>query len=341
MTSGMMTKGDAIFFALVLAACGAPPKVPPSPPPLHLAPTSDLVQAASIAALIQMRPREILSHPELARALAKVIPDEKFRHFRDSNAGVDVRELQELTYGIYPQTNLLLARGVFDPARIEAEFNTRVTVEGRAIDRRADPLGTIVRTWGSLGDEREQLALFGREVIGLENGHFGPLRSAEFFAEEKLKRATPALRAEPLESASAFLGDAPFRAFAAGPFADPWKKALGGLVGGSTAIAISIKPAQSDAAHDGDRLAITLALFGSWGDDASAAEARLAASADLIRQSTLGGLCGLDHAVVGPTKRITPTVIAIDATFATEPFFRGIRDATNANGFEIFQNTLE
>jgi hypothetical protein len=167
------------------------------------------------------------------------------------------------------------------------------------------------------------------------------LRVAEFFAEEKLKRASPALHVEPFASASAFIGDAPFRAFAAGPFEAPWKNAFGGLLGAATAVALSIKPAQSDSAHDGDRIAVTLALFGSWNDDGPAAEARLAASVDLIRQSALGVLCGLDHAVVGPTKRITANVIAIDATFATEPFFRGIRDATTANAFEIFKSSLE
>jgi hypothetical protein len=337
----LQPKRILVLLTLLLAACGAPAKAPPSYAPLHLAPTVDLVQAANILQLIQIRPREILAHAELARAFARVIPPEKFQHFRDANAGVDPRELEEMTYAVYPQTNLMLVRGVFDSARVEREFSARISVEGRAVDRKADSLGSITRIWGSLGDERQQIALVGREVIGLENGHFGPLRSAEFFAEEKLKRAAPALRAEPFESAAAFMGDAPFRAFAAGPFADPWKKGFGGLVGASTAVAISMKPASSDAAHDGDRIAITLALFGEWGDDGPAAEARLAASVDLIRQSALGTLCGLDHAVVGPTKRITKNVIAIDATFQTEPFFRGIRDATSATVFEIFQSTLE
>jgi hypothetical protein len=330
-----------VLLALVIAACGAPAKSPPSFAPLHLAPTTDLVQAANLNLLVDLAPREILSHVELARALAKAIPDEKFSHFRDANANVDLRELEELTFAKYPEADLVLARGVFDPAVVERTFDARATVEGRGIDRRADALGTITRTWGSIGDRRSQLAIFGREVIGVENGHFGPLRSAEFFAEEKLKRASPALRAEPFASASAFLGDAPFRAIAAGPFDAPWKNAFGGLLGASTAVALSVRPDKSDAAHDGDRIAVTLALFGSWGDDGPAAEARLAASVDLIRQSALGQLCGLDHTVVGPTKRITANVIAIDATFQTEPFFRGIRDATTADAFEIFKSTLE
>lgn len=336
-----MKKQLVFVTAMLLAACGPPAKTAPSQPPLHLAPTTDLVQAAKLVLLVDLEPRQILSHVELARSLARVIPDEKFSHFRDSNAHIDLRELEEITFASYPETQLVLARGVFDPALVEHAVDARATIEGRAIDRRADALGSIVRTWGSVDDKRSQVALFGREVIGVESGRFGPLRSAEFFAEEKLKRASPALHAEPFASASAFVGDAPFRAFAAGPFEAPWKNGFGGLLRASTAVALSVKPARSDAAHDGDRIDVTLALFGSWGDDATAAEARLAASVDLIRQSALGQLCGLDHAVVGPTKRITPNVIAIDATFQTEPFFRGIRDATTADAFDIFRTTLE
>jgi hypothetical protein len=340
----LQSKRILVLLALgtsLVGACGPPAKTAPSFAPLHLAPTTDLVQAAHLLLLVDLEPREILSHAELARSFAKTIPDEKFTRFRDANANVDLRELEELTYAKYPDADLHLARGVFDPALVEQTFDARAIIEGRAIDRRADALGTITRTWGSIGDDRSQLAIFGREVIGEENGHFGPLRAAEFFAEEKLKRASPALRAEPFASAAAFVGKAPFRAFASGPFEAPWKSAFGGLLGASTAVAISLTPGESDAAHDGDRIAVTLALFGSWGDDGPAAEARLAASVDAIRQSALGVLCGLDHAVVGPTKRITANVVAIDATFQTEPFFRGIRDATTANAFEIFKSTLE
>ncbi|MEO7114211.1 MAG: hypothetical protein ABI183_27465, partial [Polyangiaceae bacterium] len=337
----VQSKRILVLLMLLIAACAAPAKAPPSYPPLHFSPATDLVQAASIHLLVDVRPREILSHADLAHSFAKIIPDENFRHFSDQHANIDLRELAELTYAQYPDADLVLARGIFDPASVERIFDKRAMVDGRAIDRKADALGTIVRTWGSIDDDRIQIALFGPEMIGVEKGRFGPLRVAEFFAQEKLKRASPALRAEPFESAAAFLGDAPFRAFAAGPFEGTWKKALGGLLGASTAIAISIKPAQSDLAHDGDTFAITLALFGSWGDDSAAAGARLAAVVDFVRASTLGALCGLDTAVVGPTKRISKSVIAVDATFRTEPFFQGIRDATSSNLFEIFRNALE
>lgn len=339
----MRTKICALGMAIAAGqiGCGAPPKAAPTLPPLHLAPATDLVQAANVNLLVEVEPRALLAHAELARALTSVISDENFRVFRDSRGGVDVRELEELIYARYPQTTLMLARGVIDPAHVERDFAKRVTIEGRGVDRQADPLGSIIRTWGSFGDEREQLAIFGRELVGIESGHFGPLRSAEFFSEQKLRRASPALRAEPLKSAAAFLGAAPFRAIAIGPFEGKWKAALGGLAAASTAIALSVRPTQSDAAHDGDLVAVTIALFGSWGDDADAASARLAAAVDLVRASSLGALLGLDNAVVGPTKRITPSVITVDATFKTEPFFRGIRDATSSSVPEILGGGLE
>jgi hypothetical protein len=156
-----------VLSALVLAACGAPAKSAPSYPPLHLAPTTDLVQAANVSLLVDVEPRQIFSHAELARSFARAIPDEKFSHFRDANANVDLRELEELTYAKYPESDLILARGVFDPAALERVFAARATVDGRAIDRRADALGSITRTWGSIGNKRTQLALFGREVIGV------------------------------------------------------------------------------------------------------------------------------------------------------------------------------
>ncbi|MEO8875058.1 MAG: hypothetical protein ABI461_05680, partial [Polyangiaceae bacterium] len=182
---------------IALTACGAPAKTAPSLPPLHLAPATDLVQAAGVRLLLEFQPRALLAHPELARALSRVISDENFSRFRDTHGGVDVRELEELVYAQYPQTTLMLARGVIDPSLVEKAFSTRVVIEGRGIDRHADPLGSIVRAWGSFGEQREQMAIFGHELVGIESGHFGPLRSAEFFAEEKLKRASPALRTEP------------------------------------------------------------------------------------------------------------------------------------------------
>ncbi len=99
------------------------------------------------------------------------------------------------------------------PLAGRAAFTARAReVEGRAVER------AVTRFWGTVGDEREQVAVFGREGVGIEHGGLGPLRAAIYFAQGRLKRSLPALRAEPLSAAAALLGEAPVRAFAPGPF---------------------------------------------------------------------------------------------------------------------------
>jgi hypothetical protein len=116
-----------------------------------------------------------------------------------------------------------------------------VTVEGRAIDRKGAADAQLVRTWGSGAAGREQLAIFGTSAVGLEQGKLGPLRAAELFAEQRLKKASPALRSALLARASAVVGDGQLRAFAPGPFDAEWSKGLGGLLAATTAIGIAVR----------------------------------------------------------------------------------------------------
>lgn len=336
-------KSKAIACALAFApawlalACGPSPKTPPPAPPLHLSPTTDLAPAAGLVWLIDAKPRAIFSRVDAARAIAEVVSDAQFRHFQAENAGVDPRELEELVVAKYPQTTLFLARGTLDPARIEQTFSKTNDVEGRGVDRNADALGTITRTWGTTpSNEPQQIAIFGREVVAVERGRFGPLRTAELFAEERLKRASPALRTDPLAQVAARFSDAPLVAYAAGPFEDAWKHALGGLLAAATAAAVAVRFIDSDHGHDGDRMTVTIALYGSWGGDADAAASRLSAAIHLVQESAIGKLCGVDHPVVGPAPRASESEIAVDLTVDAETFFRGLRDATSAGAGEIF-----
>jgi hypothetical protein len=96
---------------------------------------------------------------------------------------------------------LALARVRVEPWRVEAAFAARArAVEGRAVER------GVTRFWGAVGEEREQVALFGRDAVGIERGALGPLQAAVYFAEGRLRRSAPALRAEPLVSAAGRLG---------------------------------------------------------------------------------------------------------------------------------------
>ena len=337
MKSKVVARALAFASVALVVACGAPAKSPPPAPPLHLSPTTDLAPAADLVWLVDAKPRAIFSRVDAAHVIAEIAGDAQFRHFQAENAGIDPRELEEFVVAKYPKTTLFLARGTLDPARIEQTFSKTIDVEGRGVDRNADALGTITRAWGTTSsNEREQIAIFGREVVAVEQGQFGPLRTAELFAEERLKRASPALRTDPLAQAAARFSDAQLVAYAAGPFEDAWKHALGGLLAAATAAAVAVRFVDSDHGHDGDRMAITIALYGSWGRDADAAESRLSAAIHLIQESAIGKLCGVDHPALGPTPRASESEIAVDLTVDAETLFRGLRDGTSAGAGEIF-----
>ncbi|MEO8798270.1 MAG: hypothetical protein ABI551_10320 [Polyangiaceae bacterium] len=332
-----------LVLPLVMGACGAPAKSPAPPlPPLHLTPTTDLVAAAGLSWMLDAKPRALMEHVELAQAVQLAISDAKFRYFRDNNGGVELRTLEELVVADYDRTTLFLLRGSFSPAHIERDFKTHVEVEGRGVDRQSDALGTIIRTWGSNAqDEREQVAIFGHEALGLERGEFGPLRTAELFAQGKLKRSATALSVEPLAQAQKELGDAPLVVYVRGPFGKEWSHGLGGLLAASTGLAVAVRPADSDRRHDGDLLAVTVALYGAWGKDADQAASRLTATLHLFQESAIGKLCGVDHPVVGPRTRATSSEIAVDLSFDSARFFAGIADSTTSSVQEILGGMRE
>jgi len=332
----------AAVFAAALTACGAGPAAPPSPPalpPLHLAPVTDLAPAAGLAWLVDARPRELFAHPELVIAARVLFADARFDAFAERHGGIDLRRLDEAAIAAYPGATLFLAGGFVDPAKVEAAFVRRARIDGRAIDRKSDPLGTIVRSWGTVTTEREQVAVFGRRAAALEIGRFGPLRAAELFAEGRLKKASPALRAHPFAELADTVGDAPIRAFAPGPFEGEWGRALGGLLAASTGVAVAVRivpgGGAANEAAEGGRAQITIAILGLWTRDPEAARSRLAAALHTVAESSLGKLCGLDHPAVEPTVRISEGTLIADVTVALLPLFRGLNAATGASVDDI------
>ena len=183
--------------------------------------------------------------------------------------------------------------------------------------------------WGSVGEEREQIAIFGDQAIGIERGHFGPLRVASYFAQGKLKRSPQALRADPLRAASERLGDAPVRAFAPGPFVGPWADGLGGLLRAATAVGASLEPAPS---ADGGEPALKLAVvvLGAWGPDAPGAAERLGAAFNVLAEDPLGRLAALNRPKSGPHVVGNATEVRLEVTLDATALARGIRDATSA-----------
>jgi hypothetical protein len=320
-----------------LLACGGsaatkPATPTPTPlPPLHLDPVTDLVAAAGLVWLVDARPRDIFGELDLIPALGLVMPEANLDAFATDNGGVDLRQVTALAYARYPDATLAIARGVFDPPRIEKTFTARLA----PLDGRANDDGRVLRLWGTAGGERQQVAVFGQTAVALERGKLGPLRAAEAFAAGRLKRAKPALRADPLSRAAELLGDAPLRAFAPGPFdAEGQGGALGGLLAASTAVAASATPA--GATPEGHaKLSLKLALLGAWGDDAPRAAERLGSVWSRLGTDPFGRLCGVDKPLDGPKLTPSPDAVTLEATLDALAVARGIHDLTSANVREI------
>jgi hypothetical protein len=314
------------------AACGGARRpVAPNPPavmpPLHIDPLVDLVTGAELVWLVQIRPQAMLGDPTLARATETLIPATRLRTFAEDHGGVDLRRAGEIVVAGYPETILALAAVDVDADRVERSFSEHAAVlEGRTAER------GITRAWGLFGATRTQLAVFGRGAVAVERGRLGPLRAAVSFAEGRLKRSAPALRAEPLAAAAERLGAAPLRAFAPGPFNEQWGAGLGGLLRATTAAAVGL---QASGTRPG-AVKARLVLTGAWGDAAQAAGQRLSARFDLIADDPLGRLTGLDRPVTPAQVRTDPAALELDVVLDTAALSEGLRSATSSALAEIF-----
>ena len=347
-----MHRRDALraLGGLLLAACGGSPGPAVAPSgerespasPLHVAHAADLAAAPGLTWLVDARLRELFANADLIPALHLLVSEARLDKFAARNGGVDPRQVRELVAAQYGSDSLLVvATGLFDPAKLEATFSERAApLDGRAIDRANAPDGAtlvpITRLWGSIRSERQQLAIFGRDALALEQGRFGPLRAAEAFAQGKLKRARPALEAVPLAKTSELLGDAPLRMFAPGPFEGAWAQGLGGLLKASTAAALGVRVVAPSSASPGKpRLACTLVLTGGWGESAPAAGERLGAAIGRLAQDSLGHLCGLDRPIEGPRVRTAADALTLEVALDPLELARGLRAATEASVEEV------
>jgi hypothetical protein len=312
----------------VAGGCATRPAPPlanaaPPPPPLHLTPLADLVPAAGLLWIVDVRPRALFSDASLIPALAEALPEGELDAAARARGGLDLRAMDELVAAGYEETTLLLAHEVLDPAKIEAAFAGRVAdVEGRAIDRGGDdPRGTLIRTWGSRGRSTEAVVVFGREAAGLALGKDTRLRAAELFAEEKLRKAQPAWRAAPLARMAELLGDAPVRAASPGPFEGAWSKGFGGLLAAATAAGVTAR-VENGAAR------VSVVLTGGWGARGPEAIDKVRSCYMTLADSGLGRLVGLDHPVSPPTFAATVDSVRVDVRLGIAPLLRGVADAT-------------
>ena len=199
-------------FGTACASTLRPSAAPAEPSLLDLDPLVDLVPGAGLVWLVELRPQELQASPPLAAVFAAAATGAQLDAFAHRYGGVDVRRAESGgVIGPRPVHARPGAPSCRPLARGAGLRGAGPEVEGRAVER------GVTRFWGTVGEEREQVAVFGRDGVGIEHGGLGPLQAAIYFAQGRLKRSLPALRAEPLAAAAALLGPAPVRAFAPGP----------------------------------------------------------------------------------------------------------------------------
>ncbi len=287
----------------------------------------DLVPAAGLTWLIEMAPRDLLAGPVFGPAVAQIVPESRFNRFAQRHGGLDPRGAEQIVFAGYAKTTLLVARVPFDPGRVDAAFVALGEAEeGRSVER------AVTRMWRTMPGGHEQIALLAGQGLVVERGQLGPLRAAIYFAEGRLRRSLPALKAEPLASASTLAGEAPLRAFAPGPFDGEWASGLAGLLRATTAVAITLRPAANAAVA---AVAARLLLMGAWGEDAPAAADRLRSAFGVLTGDPLGRLMGLDHPLDGPTVTADANVLRLEATFGALAAARGLHTIVDANVAEI------
>ncbi|MBX3259400.1 MAG: hypothetical protein KF782_06890 [Labilithrix sp.] len=315
-------------------SCGSrPPPAPPEPPetPLHVAPACDLAPAAGVSWLVDARPRAIAEIPDLIPSIGLVLSEERLGAFTAAHGGVDLRQVQDLCVARYASALLYVARVPLDPAKVMDAFEERATTTVTRSVLAANP--RVVRVSAEVAAEPQQLVVFGREAVAVEQGKPGPLRAAEAFAFGKLKKAAPALKGAALARASAVLGgDAPVRVFAPGPFEGEAANGLGGLLRAATAVGVSARWAGS-----GSKIAVRLVVTGAWGDDAPAAAERLGAAVHVLSESAAGRLFGLHRPIEPPSVHVEPDALVLDAVVDGAALARGVHDAVDAEVADIMR----
>ncbi|MFO0675628.1 MAG: hypothetical protein U0169_03780 [Polyangiaceae bacterium] len=320
--------------------------------PHAIEPLASLLVPVGLRGFVEFSPRSIADSVDLLPAIATLVPEERFDAFRDRNAGIDLRRLDEVVWADYGATSLILARGSFDVRRIVREFDLRARGEVTKFVTRTkspagatfDPLVTLEdrgdfrsdgRPGGAKTDAspRRAATLFGARALAFETGPPGPMRAAALFAERRLKRSRPALAVPPLDEAAKRTPSGIVRAFAAGPFDETWQPGLGGLLASASAASLAVRV--EPKGQRPPRLHIGLRVFGAWGDAAGAAGTRLRAWADTFADSAFGRLLELEGPVHAAELASDRNSLTLEGSFDSMALARGIRAATSAQIDEV------
>jgi len=302
-------------FALWAVACAPAAKAPVAQRAqaraLHQGPLSDFVSAASLRWLVLVRPREILTQPELGAAIRQVISERRIDAFQESS-GVDLRALPSAAIAGFPYATLYLAEAPSGAAANARKLFSERLVEG-AVTKLPRP--TLTRISGIVGQTPETLLTIDDRVIAVAVGDPIQARIAEAYAEERLKSAT-ALRGAALSALPDLFASNAVVLLAPGPFADEWQRAANGILQSTVAVAVAARP----TGHG--KLATTICLAGAWGDSATNAASRLSEAWTTFAQSSAGRLFGLHETA---EVNASAELLTLSVELELEPLMRGVR----------------
>jgi hypothetical protein len=306
---------------VLACGCGTRPASPAAAPPtpLHLAPACDLAPGAGLVWVADVKARAIAQTPELIPVVGALVPEARFDAYARAHGGIDVRQVEDLCVARYRASTLVTARVPLSPARVETAFAERATTPPRRTVLVANP--PVVQLDADVLGEPQHLAIFGREALVLETGGLAALRASEAFALGKLKKSPPALATRALGPVVAALGEAPVRILVPGPFEGDAARGLGGLLRATTAVGLSARHV-----GPGGRILVRLVLAGAWGGEGEAAAERLAAAVDVLSQTALGRVLGVNEPAVTPVARAAGDALVLEATVDGVRLARGAHD---------------
>lgn len=325
-----MRAARCFALAPLLFACAAS-RSPPSDgvaiaPPLHIGPLTDYVPAAGLRWLVIARPRSLLAEHDWRKALGYLVPNERIAQFA-RGSGIDLRRVSQAVVAGYALGVLYVVRSDGRAARAEQRFVARA-LHGVKVER---PHPDVVRISAVIGATPQTLLRIGSDIVAISVGDSLPIRAAEGFALERLKRSVPVFRGAALASLADYEPDAPLRLFAAGPFDEPWTGAALGLLGAATAVGAGISPAGNARLH------ARFLVAGDFADGAGidAPLSRLAQTWHAVSDSSFGHLLGLDESLEGPRLAATEQGLSLDVVVDAIPLAQGLHAATAGGVKEI------
>jgi hypothetical protein len=210
---------------------------PPQEEEQHLArrlPLSAYLGRAGLRWVLQIRPQALLSNRQFRADWSKVLKPKGIAAL-GLITGVDLEELREIWIAGYGLGTLYLLDGRRNDVAIEESFRNRAGSLGEA--RR--PLDDLLLMTGVIDETPLALLRLDGHIVAIAEGDPGLLHFAEARALGKLDDAAAAFTGDFLRPLRDEYSEAPFRAFALGPFAEATDGIVAQFVSGILALSPS------------------------------------------------------------------------------------------------------